>query len=297
MIPRVSPRHLVIGIIGLGAVESIAATIAARDPDPAQWTALASALQERGDGDPVLVGTSWLSPVARQHLADAADLHTLGLPDLYGIGRFHTVAWDDDGMTAIAPALEGLPVPVVETSRSFGPLQWTTWRSDHAGTVVSDLTATIGRATVRSTGGSCRGRGTYRCNEGEVEPRIVEVDYLPRSCLGLSVGDGTTVTFSWPTIELGDQLRGHVGFGDYNARLRNDAPVRVVVRIDDAEVMRLTVSDLEGWRPFSIATTPGVAAVELEVTSGLSGTFGASGYDGTPSRTTCIEARAIAGAG
>lgn len=297
MIPRVSPRHLVLGLVGLGVVESIATTIAARDPDPAQWTALATALGERGDGDPVLVGSPWLGPLARHHVPDAALLHTLGLPDLYGIGRFHTIAWDDDGSAAFLPALEGLPMPVVESSRSFGALQWTTWRSDHAGTIVSDLGATVGRATVRSTSGTCRGRGTYRCSEGEIEPRIVEVDYAPRSCLGLSVGDGTTVTMSWPAIELGDELRGHVGFGDYNARLRNDAPARIVVRIDGTLVLRQTVTDLEGWRPFAVPTTPGVAAVEIEVTSALSGTFGSNGYDGTPTRTTCVEARAIAGAG
>lgn len=293
----IAPRRLLLGLLGLGAVEAIATAVAARDPDPADWVALAAAMHERGDGDPVLVGTPWLSPIARQHLPDAADVRTLGLPDLFGVGRFHTVAWGDDGGEAVAGLLEGLPAPVVEDSRAFGSLQWTTWRSDHAGKVVSDLTATLGRATIRTPSGPCRGRGSARCNEGAVEPRIVEIDYVPRSCAGISVGDGTTVTLAWTNVELGDSLRGHVGFGDYNARLRNDAPVRLVVRIDGAEVLRRTVSDLEGWRAFAITTTPGTANVELEVTAGLSGTFGANGYDGSPTRTTCVEARAIAGAG
>jgi hypothetical protein len=295
MTTRITPRHLVLGLFGLGAVEAIATTVVARDPDPAQWDALTAALHERGDGDPVLVATRWLSPIARRHVPDAAELRTLGLADLHGIGRFHTIAWRSDGRDAIADLLEALPEPVVEASQAFGPLQWTTWRQDHAGTIVTDLGAIGSRATVRTQSGVCRGRGSVRCSEGEVEPRIVEVDYRPRSCLGISVTDGTTVTLAWSGVELGDTLRGHVGFGDYNARLRNDAPARLVVRIDGDEVLRRTVSDQEGWRAFAIATTPGIASVEIDVTSGLSGTFGPSGYDGTPSRTTCIEARAIAG--
>jgi hypothetical protein len=55
------------------------------------------------------------------------------------------------------------------------------------------------------------------------------------------------------------------------------------------------VTDLQGWAPFAIATTPGVAPIELELTTSTSGTFGAQGYDPTPSRLVCIELRSLEG--
>ncbi|MBC8072383.1 MAG: hypothetical protein IAG13_28935, partial [Deltaproteobacteria bacterium] len=149
---------------------------------------------------------------------------------------------------------------------------------------------------VHSDGGSCRGRGPWRSSEGELALGIVEVDYRPRACLGIEVHDGTTVTIGWPRAQLGASLRGHVGFGDYNARLRNDAPVRLLVRIDGETRLHTVVGDREGWRAFAIATEAGVGDVELEITAGLSGTWQARDYDASPTRTVCVEARTIGAA-
>jgi hypothetical protein len=94
-------------------------------------------------------------------------------------------------------------------------------------------------------------------------------------------------------MPLGDELRGHLGFHDYNGRLRNDTPARVVVRIDDAVVARFVVSDEEGWRAFAIPTTPGAADVEVEVTVGVLGTWGANGISGQYPRRACLELRSL----
>ena len=104
------------------------------------------------------------------------------------------------------------------------------------------------------------------------------------------------MTLRWSDAELGTSLRGHVGFGDYNARLRDDAPADLRVRIDGEEQLRITVSDMEGWRPFAIATTPARADVELEITAGLSGTWQRTTYGVTVMRTICLEARTIGAA-
>lgn len=289
-------RLALLGIVGLASIESIAAALAARDPGIVAWPKIAAAIEARDDADPVFVAQDWLGPVARMHVPEIAYLPSVARPDLHAVGRFHVIGWADDGDAMIARDLEGLPAPTLEATKTFGPLVWTTYAAPAAGTLVEDLTAESSTMHVITDAGNCRGRGSFRCNEGTVEPRIAEIDYRPRKCLGLEVQDGTTVRLVWPSARLGDTLRGHVGLSDYNARLRNDAPVRVVVRVGGTEMLRATVTDLQGWWPLVVPTTPGVASVEIEVTAGLSGTFGAQQYDPAPTRITCLEIRTIGGA-
>lgn len=284
-------RRIAIAVAALAAVEWIAALFAYRDPlDDARWDELATAIAARGDDAPVLLATEWLSPTARMHVPAIAEPQSLLRADLHGMPRFHTVgleAWSE----LLQRELEELPAPTLIERRSIGPFVWASWAQPHAGTVVASiLDAPL---QVHGDAGSCRGRGPWRCNEGEIRESIVEVDYRPRGCLGIAVSDGATVTLRWPAAELGTTLRGHVGFGDYNARLRNDAPADLRVRIAGEEQLHITVSDNEGWRPFAIATTPARADVELEVTAGLSGTWQRKSYDPTPIRTICVEARTI----
>lgn len=289
------PRRALLAVVALGGVESLAAATATRDPGVAAWPELAAAIDARDDTDPVFVAQDWIGPSARLHIPEAAYLPSVARADLHGINRFHMVGWADDGDTAIARDLEGLPKPTLEARQSFGPLVWTTYTAASAALVIERLTAESSTMHVTTAAGTCRGRGSFRCSEGTVEPRIAEIDYRPRACLGLAVSDGTTVKLTWPSARLGDSLRGHLGMSDYNARLRNDAPVLIVVRVRGTEILRTTVSDLQGWWPFALPTTPGVAAVEIELTAGLSGTFGANGYDPTATRITCVELRTIGG--
>lgn len=290
-------RRGVLAIVTLAAVESIAAAMAARDPSTAAWPELGAEVEARDDADPVIVAQDWLGPVARLHVLSASAFDAVARPDLHGIPRFHVIGWADDGEAAIARDLEGLPLPTLEQRRTFGPLVWTTWIAPQSGTLLEDLTAATASMRVYTEAGTCRGRGTFRCDEGTIESRIAEIDYRPRRCIGILVQDGTTVRMMWPSARIGDMLRGHVGMADYNARLRNDAPITVLVRIAGVEVHRSTVTDLQGWTPIAIATTPSVSAVEIVITTGLSGTFTAQGYDPTPSRLTCLELRSLTGGG
>jgi hypothetical protein len=288
-------RRGVVAIVALATIESIAAAMAARDPGEAAWPELSAAVEDRDDWDPVIVAQDWLGPVARMHVPSAAALAAVARPDLHGIPRFHVIGWGDEGEAAITRDREGLPMPQLEQQRSFGPLVWTTWTSPAAGTLVEDLTAESSVMRVASDAGNCRGRGSFRCDEGTIEPRIAEIDYRPRRCLALAVADGATLTMTWPSARLGDTLRGHIGMADYNARLRDDGPVLLVVRVGGDEVLRKTITDAQGWTAFAIPTTPEVIGVEVVITTALSGTFGAEGYDPTPSRLTCFELRTLAG--
>lgn len=285
--------RLAAGLGALAVIEAAAALWAAREPiDEGDWAALASAIEARGDDAPVLLATAWLGPSARMHVPAIAELDALTLPDLHGVPRFHVVglgaAWSD----ALEAARQGAAAPRALETTTIGPFSWTRYEGDGA-RVLTTLTRDTAGLAARTDAGSCRGRERLRCDEGEIAPRIVEVDYQPRRCLGLSLRDGTTVTLQWSAAQLGHRLRGHVGMGDYNARLRNDAPVDVRVRVDGVLVRHATVSDAQGWWPFELATTPGRARVELEVVAGLSGSWSGRNYDGTPHRTVCVELRAL----
>lgn len=290
------PRWLALGVVALAGVEWIAAGLAYRDRiDDADWTQLADAIAAKGDDAPVLLATDWLGPSARMHVPAIAERAALSRPDLHGLPHFHTVGLDASWSEALEHELEGLPAPELLERRTLGPFTWASWAQPDAGAVLDTLADAP--LAVRSNGGSCRGRGSWKCSEGELAPAIVEIDYRPRACLGLELHDGTTVVLRWPGATLGTILRGHLGFGDYNARLRNDAPAQLRVRIDGEERLRVIVSDAEGWRPFAIATAPGTAEIELELTVGLSGVWKGRAYDATPTRTLCLEARTIGAPG
>jgi hypothetical protein len=285
-------RRLALGVGALALVEWVAAAMAYRDrPDASAWRGLAESIAARDDDAPVLLATEWLGPSARMHVPAVADLDALARADLHGMPRFHTVGFAASWSRELQTDLEDLPAPQLLERRSIGPFEWASWAQPATGAVLGVLVDAA--LVVHSDAGSCRGRGPWRCSEGELARRIVEVDYRPRTCLGIEVHDGTTVTLGWPRAQLGGLLRGHLGFGDYNARLRDDAPVRLVVRVDGEERLHVVISDREGWRPFAIATVPGEAEIEIEVTAGLSGTWQGRSYDATPRRTVCLEARTI----
>lgn len=293
--PRRAARLVALGVAALALVEWIAAARAYRDPfDAAAWTALTDAVATRDDDAPVLLATDWLGPSARMHVPALAQLDGVAHPDLHGMPSFHTVGVGEAWSRSLDAELEGLAAPVLDAQRTIGPFTWASWSQPATGEVL----AALGDAAleVHSDAGPCRGRGPWRCSEGELAPRIVEVDYRARACLGIEVHDGTTVVVRWPNATLGTTLRGHLGFGDYNARLRDDAPARLAVRIDGDERLRTVVADTEGWRPFAITTDPGTADIELEITAGLSGTWHGKSYDANPTRTVCIEARTIGAA-
>ncbi|MFO0632802.1 MAG: hypothetical protein U0168_08130 [Nannocystaceae bacterium] len=292
--PRTRWRSGLAAALGaLALIEAAAALWAAREPiGPDDWTALAQAIDARGDEAPVLLATGWLGPSARMHVPAIAQLDALTLPDLHGVPRFHVVGLGAVWSDALESAREGVAAPRQVATQAIGPFSWASYEGDGA-RVLTTLTRDGAGLVARTDAGPCRGRERLRCDEGEIAPRIVEVDYQPRRCLGLSLRDGTTVTLQWSAVTLGHRLRGHIGMGDYNARLRNDAPVDVRVRIDGVLVRHATVTDAQGWWPFELPTEPGRGRVELELVAGLSGGWSGRNYDGTPHRTICLELRAL----
>ncbi|MBK7830238.1 hypothetical protein [Nannocystis sp.] len=185
------------------------------------------------------------------------------------------------------------PRPAAARQRRSGPLRLHHYLAPAAGVLITDWLADPAALTLRDARGPCRlSSGTWSCKQGSVALATREVAYRPRRCLALELDDGATLELS-RRAELGTTLRGHLGFADFNARLRNDAPALLELRIDDAPVGRWTLTDSQGWVAFAVATTPGPHEVLLRLTPLLGGTWTEQGYAPQPRRAACLELRAL----
>jgi hypothetical protein len=286
-------RRALVGVAAIAAIECAMAVWAYRDPlDDAAWSALAGAVAELPADEPVVLATEWLGPSARMHVPELARLEWLARPDLRGWSRFHTVGFGARWSDELTVDREDSAAPVRTQSRDVGPFTITTYEQG-AGALVESLTTSLDALEVTDANGRCRGRGELRCGEGTVAVRTAEIDYRPRRCLALDVRDGAALRIVRPRATTGDVIRGHVGFGDFNARLRNDAPIAFAIEIDGELAARWTVTDAQGWWPFAVATEPGTHDVAFVVDVGVGGKWNARGYDGADPRTVCFEARTL----
>jgi hypothetical protein len=244
-------------VLGLALVESIAALFAYRPTiDDEDWAAISSALEP---GVPVFVATDWLDPTARMWLAPVAAPSALGRPDLRGIPRFAVVGaagtrWSD-GLEA---DLEDRPAPRLDHEERHGGLQVSFWAQE-AVPPIDDLLADASRLSITTARGACRREGTrFTCGDprgtpGRVEVALAEIDYRPRRCLVFDLPAGEAATVTVPDFGLGTVLRGHVGFPDFNARLRSEGAVAVTLDVDERRVGRIVAGDAQGWHPIAFA--------------------------------------------
>lgn len=302
MTPR-RAQILLAAIAVIAAVEWVAAASAYRTTlGPRAWERAAAAIAALPAHEPVLLGTPWLGPLARRHVPALAASASLAPPDLVALPRFHVLghagspasgAWSDE----LAVDLAELPAPILTASDDLGPLVLHHYTQPAARVVTTDFLAAPLQLSV--DGGDrpapCRlSSGTWSCKPGSVTIRLVEVAYRPRRCLAVQLEDGATLEISLPRAALGTALRGHLGFGDFNGRLRNDAPALLEILVDDALAARWTISDDQGWAAFEATTTPGEHAVRVRLTPLLTGTWSQDTYGPAPPRLACLELRALA---
>lgn len=296
LVSRRAARVLLGTVAAVALVEWLASAVVYRPAVQARdWEAAASAVAELPADEPVWLGTPWLGPRARMHLPRLARWDAVAPPDLRGAPRFHVLGRDGD---AWAPTLqadhEDLPPAVRVETRSLGALALHTYEQPGAGVRVASFVDEARALQVEGERGPCKGSaGSWRCDEARVEVATIEVDHRPRRCLRLEASDGVTLRVRHPAMATGDVLRGHVGFHDFNARLRSDAPVRVRVVVDGRRVAQWLVSDAQGWWPFAVRTEPGTHAVELELSAAVRGTWQRGGYDSGQVHAPCVELRAL----
>ena len=298
-----TPRQASAALLVLAAVAAVEWVCAARayraQLGPDAWARAAEALAALPRDETVFLGTPWLGPSARQHLPALRLWSSLAPPDLHGLPRFHVLgltsaarsgAWSSE----LAADLGELPAPQLLGFEDLGPLRLYHYEQPASGTLLSDWLAEPASLRLRDDRGPCRlSSGTWSCKQGRITLDTLEVSYRPRRCLAIDLDDGRTLEISRPGTALGTVLRGHLGFADFNARLRNDAPALLELLVDDITVGRWTLSDSQGWAAFAAPTTPGTHDVRLRLTTLLGGSWTEQGYGPQPRRSACLELRAL----
>lgn len=298
-----TPRQASVALLVLAAVAVVEWVCAARayraELDLDAWTRADAALAALPSEETVFLGTPWLGPSARQHCAALRPWASVAPPDLYGLPRFHVLglasaaragAWSSELTTDLGE----LPPPRLLGVDELGPLRLYHYEQPAAGALVTDWLAEPAALQLRDDRGPCRlSARTWSCKQARVAQDTLEVSYRPRRCLAIDLDDGRTLEISRPRTQLGTVLRGHLGFADFNARLRNDAPVLLELLVDDTPVGRWTLTDSQGWAAFAATTSPGVHHVRLRLTTLLGGTWTEQGYSASPRRSACLELRAL----
>ncbi|GEM_PF-1279568 len=302
-IMRPNSALIILGLIAsLAVVESIAAALAYREHiDADDWDGAAALLkQHQGEGEPLFVASTWLGPTARMTLPQAARREWVGAPDLRGLGRYWllTEAHTRPFSGRWRAELEDLPTPELVALHRLGGLSLHEYRAPGAAQLRYALLETLdsepGTVEMHTAQGRCSGRaGRWRCKAGAVSRRLMEIDYRARDCLALALDDGATLELDIGRVELGNRLRGHVGFGDFNARLRSDAVAQVEAYIDDELAARWLFTDDQGWASFALATPTGAHDLRLRVGTTIGGTWQRDGRQPSPTDTLCLELRSF----
>ncbi|KIG19249.1 hypothetical protein DB30_03805 [Enhygromyxa salina] len=306
--PPPAPRHhaavrlirpngavILLGLLcALAAIESISAFLEYRERiGEADWDEVATVLANQSSEatEPVIVASEWLGPSARMRLPQTRSWDALAYPDLRSFPRFWLLTHKRERpwRGPLRAELEGLPRPKLISVHDVGELSLQEYEQD-IGTERFSLLESV--HTITTAQGRCRGgTGTWDCKEGRVSLRTVEIDYRPRRCLVLELGDGVTAAINLGELELGDHIRGHVGFADFNSRLRADPTARLELWLDGAAAARWVFTDDQGWAAFALATPAGKHELELRVTSTVAGTWQRDGHRDTPTDSLCVELR------
>lgn len=287
--------RVALGLLALvAAAEWVAAAAAYRTSiPPSLWADLRARTAALPPGEPLFLADAWLGPRARHELPALRGWASVAPPDLHGLRRFHVLAEGAPWTRDLLGDLGDAPPPPVAAALDLGPLTLHTFEVADAPTLTDSWIDAGARLDVRDPEGRCRRRGdAWACKRGQVRLTTAEIGYRPRRGLCLDLDDGASVTLTLDA-ELGDHLRGHVGFADFNARLRSDAPLLLTLRIDGRPLPSLVVTDTQGWRAFEAPTEPGRHEVELELRPATTGTWADAGYRPQPRHLACLELRAF----
>ena len=283
MTPRRATLALAL-LLAVAAAEWVAAAFAYRDAlRPEHWAALRA--------------RAAAPPAPRPHPPPHPALRawaSVAPPDLHALPRFHVLAWGDPWTPDLRDDWGPRPRPRALAREPFGPLTLHTFEHPEAERLLDAWVDAAPRLQVRDPRGPCRPRpgGAWACARGEVRLTVAEIAYRPRRALCLDLDDAPiTLTLD---ADLGDHLRGHLGFADFNARLRSDAPLLLTLRVDGRPLPSLVLTDAQGWAAFTAPTEPGRRRVEVELRPAVPGTWGDAGYRPTPRLRPCLELRALA---
>ena len=296
-------RGLVLGLMLLAAIELVSAL---RAGEPAiterDWQSIESAIPSDAFAH---LGTPWLGPLARRHVAALSDPAVVGAPDLRGHPRLAvvTLASDDTWPARVAaqlglPTLTGQAAPV--TSR-HGALSLHVIELPDAEQITDSLAARLSelrletpmlpgsRCTTTSREAACSlGASTFVT----VREQFAEIDHVARRCTTVALEMQGAVRLDLPEFRFGTRLVGHVGVHDFNHRLRNDAATTLTFTLPNGAQWTATHTDRQGWAPFEVPTEPGPGPLSIDLTAGSSLRFDDAG-ELAGIRTLCLDLRGM----
>jgi hypothetical protein len=228
-----------------------------RVPPPHDWDDAAADVRARlQPGDLIVFAPRWVDEVGRAHLGDVMPVEMAAHADADRYARVFEVSIRG----ARAPESSG--ARLVDDKR-FGKVRVALYEKP-AAAITFDFTSHAGEARVTQTlgagaetpcfrdGGAAVG---FRCATTRVEPRTLEMNFLPRRGM-LVPADGARVThLEWTEVPLGKALVLYTGIHDYISRKRGDGRVELHVFVDGREQLRATIGNDDAWRRFDIDTS------------------------------------------
>jgi len=259
----------VLGVVELG----LHVHHAKKSPNAEDWSRLAEAvMQERRDGDVVVVAPLWADPLARQALGDGVfPLRDVARPDM---SRYAT-AFEIGVLGQTSSELGGFR----ELSRrNAGPFTLRRLENPNYIPIVFDFVDNLeaGRVTVRVTdpaanctftanarpiAGGLGGHPTFpkkrfECPGGFFfnvsQTVIADRDFRPRRCVWAHPPNKGEVVVRFSDVPLGNVIRGHGGMYWMIEREGRGASVFVSVRVDGMEVGKYEHRDGDGWSSFEM---------------------------------------------
>ena len=298
-----SPRRLagaaLLALTLVGGAEWLAAGHSYRNLiEGEDWSALHDHLRARSKEEgPIFLAQPWLGPSARAMVPELRDWESVAPPDLRGLPRFRVLALagEDGWSPALQTDLESLPAPSLRQSEAVGPFALHHYEQVSPPPLDSLVTA-LDRLKVDFAGKHCpRQEDSFRCKVAKATLRAAEIDFRPRHCLAFDGHQSGRYHLEIENFRTGSSLLGHLGFEDFNGRLRSEAPTQLRVLIDDEEVGRALFSDAQGWRSFAMATPPGEHRLTIEVLVTEVGTWhrGSHRARSSYSHAPCLELRSF----
>lgn len=218
--------------------------------DPADVKAMRNILQHVES--PVLAHRAWLEPSLRSWFPRATNPKAFAGPAPQELAQFWSIGHRSDPKP-LAFASDAQ----LEQTVTHGALVARRWVQPKAPTTLADLTQNITDIQAHVQQGICkkisRSPLKLRCpDQSSLTWEISEIDYKARSCLSYRPSQlgPLTLSFKLATDQPPQRVVGHVGFSDFNARLRSDAALQVSLRVDKHELVHQPFSDAQGWAPF-----------------------------------------------
>lgn len=254
-----------VGVLLLAVWESgRALQLSSQRVGPGEVQAMITALE--AEPGPVLAHRPWLEPQVRGWLREHSALSATGFPDTWP--EFWTLGHRSD-----PPSLD-LDLPAeLEHTVAQGSLVARRWRVQKPRAQLAVLGPGPSLPlTARVEAGSCRVSKDapleIRCpDQSTLQWEEAEIDYQGKHCLAFrSYTLGSMVLqVQLPSPRGAGRLVGHVGFSDFNARLRSDAALQLRISSGEQVLINQPFSDAQGWAPFQSEAIPAPESSTLPI--------------------------------